>query len=80
MPHTNSPGPAYSILLERLQRFTLALVRGHFENGIALLKEQGHTVEPCNCEGAFWFEIDGRMFASTKKWQNWRTACTHLNN
>lgn len=37
---------------------------------IEALKAQGHTVRPYNREGTFWFEIDGRMLASSQEMEN----------
>jgi hypothetical protein len=37
------------------------------EKAIALLKGQGHRVEPYNREGTFWFEIDRRLLASAQE-------------
>jgi len=42
-------------------------VKRKIEGAIEILEQQGHTVRPYNREGKFWFEIDGRMLASTQE-------------
>jgi hypothetical protein len=37
---------------------------------IEALKAHGHSVRPCNREGQFWFEIDGRMLASQEEMED----------
>jgi hypothetical protein len=45
-------------------------MKSKIDTAIEALTSQGHSVQPYNREGQFWYEIDGRMLASFQEMED----------